>query len=1097
MLSSRLRRALSILLGKNRELIFPPILFHAFEALEDRTALDGGGGGGSAVLTQTSPPPTGTYVELVGQPPPPTSIAWESWYEELRAARITYSDQARAQTYYFSQAGSDSAGDGSLANPFRSLAKAQAILNQSAGNVALLFRRGDEWREAAGLDVLQSQVTIGDYGDPLAAKPLFSAFTTVITASSGTWTNGGGGRWTAAASGIVGWIRESTSDAARLSPFAHVESIAEVGATARSWYWDGALLHFNPGTGIDPNSRSYEATGNPMDDGIQVSGNGSLLRNIRCDGWGCVAGTQYQNYGIRATPSGTASIVVIGCESYYQGRHGISMHNPFGNAQGGFALFQDCVTGYMNATDAGVTAFNSYQDWGGNETIFDNCTVRFGSLPMSGLLGAFDDSSSFYGHSTPGHPTSLFIVRACQTTVENLPGATYANGRTYFDPGSLPGNEADPSSFRAYVVDTNVTHGLNGRLAFTPKIAFMNCDWVLTFPASDLEAFIGQGAGISGGIVINATLDLRNLAPNQQRWILSSNSANTTRFLNCHIQVDGLGTIENPSTVWQLGGANVRLTNTILSRVGSQAFYPNVTNSAANLVSNASFHTRQSGPYGVDQDVYQVILPTAPVLSALPTGALEGGLPNPFGQSLEYDRSWAPRSLLLPSIGPVNTQVIPPTAPTAGGPYTIAEGTSLSLSAVGSATTGPSGPLSFTWDVNGDGLFGDATGIEATLPWNALQALGINDGPSGHRVSVRAVATDGTFQNSAVTLLNVINAGPSTSISAQSFGVRNFQVLFTLAATDPSSADQAKLFGYDIDWNGDGTFDQTVNGGATVYVPHTFATAGTFLVRVAARDFEGASGPVATRSIAIGNWGLIPSGPNLDLAYSGTEGVDAVAFIGGGTTVTLLRMFENSRYVYATHVFTGVTGVVLASGLGGDDFLDAELLFGRSVNFAGGAGNDVLVGGNADDILAGDGGNDLVIGLAGNDGLTGGDGDDLLIGGLGIDGLFGGAGSDLLLAGVTLYETSPDAIFGIQAEWTSGRPLAERVANLTGTGSGTRYNGDFFLIPSPAPAPTVVDEQAVDFVMGGTGADWLLCDPAEDLISGLSPTEDILTPLAP
>lgn len=65
----------------------------------------------------------------------------------------------------------------------------------------------------------------------------------------------------------------------------------------------------------------------------------------------------------------------------------------------------------------------------------------------------------------------------------------------------------------------------------------------------------------------------------------------------------------------------------------------------------------------------------------------------------------------------------------------------------------------------------------------------------------------------------------------------------------------------------------------------------------------------------------------------------------------------------------------------------------------GSSGNDVLVGGEGDDVLSGDGawwasGNDILIGGAGNDTLDGGNGADILQGGTGNDLLIGGAGND-------------------------------------------------------------------------------------------------------
>jgi hypothetical protein len=61
----------------------------------------------------------------------------------------------------------------------------------------------------------------------------------------------------------------------------------------------------------------------------------------------------------------------------------------------------------------------------------------------------------------------------------------------------------------------------------------------------------------------------------------------------------------------------------------------------------------------------------------------------------------------------------------AGGPYPIGEGDALTLDATASVT-GPA--ATYTWDVNDDGTFGDATGATPTLTWAALEALGITNG---------------------------------------------------------------------------------------------------------------------------------------------------------------------------------------------------------------------------------------------------------------------------------------------------------------------------------------------------------------------------------
>ncbi|MEZ8142288.1 DUF4114 domain-containing protein [Enterovibrio sp. FF113] len=65
----------------------------------------------------------------------------------------------------------------------------------------------------------------------------------------------------------------------------------------------------------------------------------------------------------------------------------------------------------------------------------------------------------------------------------------------------------------------------------------------------------------------------------------------------------------------------------------------------------------------------------------------------------------------------------------------------------------------------------------------------------------------------------------------------------------------------------------------------------------------------------------------------------------------------------------------------------------------GDEGDDIINGGNGDDVLYGDAGNDVINGGNGDDILYGGDGDDKLFGASGDDSLYGGAGNDVLQAG--------------------------------------------------------------------------------------------------
>jgi PKD repeat protein len=180
----------------------------------------------------------------------------------------------------------------------------------------------------------------------------------------------------------------------------------------------------------------------------------------------------------------------------------------------------------------------------------------------------------------------------------------------------------------------------------------------------------------------------------------------------------------------------------------------------------------------------------------------------------------------------------PPTV-AAGGPYAVAEGGALTLSASGADPDND--PLSYAWDLDNDGTF-ETPGQSVTFSAAAL------DGPTTRTVSVRV--SDGAHHTvTDSTGVTVNNVAPVVSAISAPAGPQLVNAAASVSATF-SDAGVADTHTAVWDW-GDGTTSSGVISGGTVTGSRAYPAPGAYLLRLTVTDDDGAATTVESAFVVV------------------------------------------------------------------------------------------------------------------------------------------------------------------------------------------------------------------------------------------------------
>ncbi|MCC9643317.1 hypothetical protein LOC71_13610 [Rhodopirellula sp. JC740] len=274
-------------------------------------------------------------------------------------------------------------------------------------------------------------------------------------------------------------------------------------------------------------------------------------------------------------------------------------------------------------------------------------------------------------------------------------------------------------------------------------------------------------------------------------------------------------------------------------------------------------------------------------------------------------------------------------------------------------------------------------------------------------------------------------------------------ILYSATVTDlPGGA----LVGYL--WEVQNADGKIVLTGAGQRVAFTLHAAGQYTVQVRSSDTQNGAG-VAALTLTVHATRLIADDDHpgkFILAIGGTDEDNDIRLMADRSSADSVEMRTRiGRGTWDRQWFTDISRIEVYGGDGNDD-LSADRRLRIPVRLFGGAGDDELRGGAANDLL--DGG-------VGDDRLQGQSGNDVVIGGYGADRIDGGFDDDLLIADA-LDAFSADRLL---ADWSdSALEPADRMTGLVNDMLAAK-----------------VADGAVDDLDGDRGLDWLFGQTIETL----------------